>query len=71
MEPKEKSIFRIILGIGFFILSVIWVANKISENQIISAYDWLITGVFALNGVVHFIEGLGFSVDSIFRRSSS
>jgi hypothetical protein len=60
-KTENKSGFRVILGIVFLVISMAWISNKMSENQIISLFDWSFTAIFALNGLVHIIQGLGFT----------
>ncbi|WP_423130150.1 hypothetical protein [Gaoshiqia sp. Z1-71] len=69
LKKEEKSTFRIILGILFFVISIVWVADRIMDDLIIRPFDWLYTGVFALNGVVHTLEGFGFSIASLFGKA--
>ena len=61
IKTENKSVFRVILGLIFFIISIGWIADKIGDNQMISLFDWAFTGIFALNGLVHIIQGLGLS----------
>ena len=61
IKKENKSVFRIILGLIFFAISIGWIADKINDSQIISLFDWAFTGIFALNGLVHITQGLGFS----------
>ena len=69
LKKERKSVFRVILGILFFVISIIWIAVRINDNQIIRPFDWLYTGIFALNGIVHTIEGFGFSIASLFGKA--
>ena len=39
------------------------------DNLIIQPFDWLYTGIFALNGIVHTIEGFGFSIARLFGKA--
>lgn len=66
LKKEKKSVFRIILGILFFAISLYWITDRIVANLIIRPFDWLYTGIFALNGVVHTIEGFGFSIARLF-----
>lgn len=69
LKKDKKSVFRIILGILFFVFSIIWITDRIMDNLTIRAFDWLYTGVFALNGLVHTLEGFGFSIARLFGRA--
>ena len=66
---QKKSVFRIILGIIFLMLSLAWLVNRETNDQIIRPFDWLFLGVFVMNGVVHSIEGLGFSLARLFGKA--
>ena len=61
-KKESKSVPRIILGIIFLVLAIGWLTNKVIDNQSISLFDWGYSGIFALNGLIHVIEGLGFSI---------
>ena len=39
------------------------------HKEVIRPFDWLYSGLFALNGIVHVAEGLGFSIDSLFGKA--
>ncbi len=69
LKKEKKSIFRIILGILFFVISILWITDRIIDNLTIRPFDWLYTGIFALNGVVHTIEGFGFSIARLFGKA--
>jgi hypothetical protein len=58
-SPKEKSIFRIVLGILFFVIAFTWIALRLVDGESIRVFDWIYTLVFALQGFVHTYEGLG------------
>jgi len=57
---QKKSVFRILIGILFFAISIAWIVDKEYNKQIISLLDGLLLGIFVLNGFVHSIEGFGF-----------
>ena len=69
LKKEEKSTFRIILGLLFFVISIVWIADRIMEDLIIRPFDWLYTGIFALNGIVHTLEGFGFSIAGLFGKA--
>lgn len=58
LKKDKKSVFRIILGILFVAISIIWIADKITSDSIIRPFDWLYSGIFMLGGVIHTFEGL-------------
>ena len=61
LKKKKKSLFRVILGILFFLIASAWIITSIIERGIIRPFDWVYFGVFTLNAIVHFFEGLGYS----------
>ncbi len=69
LKKEKKSIFRIVLGVLFFVVSGVWIADKILDNQIIRPFDWCYSGIFALNGIVYSIAGLGFSIAKLFGKA--
>ncbi len=69
LKIEKKSIFRIILGLLFIVISIIWIADKGINKQAIRPFDWAFFGVFLLNGIVHSIEGFGFSFARLFGRA--
>jgi hypothetical protein len=57
------------LGIGFVLITSIWNIIKFIEEESITPFDWVYSGVFMLNGVVHFVEGLGYSSERFFGKA--
>ncbi len=68
-KGNDKSVFRLILGFAFLVISILWIISKISENELIKPFDWLYSIVFALNGVAHIFAGLGTSIERFFGKS--
>jgi len=66
---ERKSLFRIILGIGFFIGAAGWVLSRHIDNQIIKLFDWIFFGTMAINGIFHVVEGFGFSFSKLFGKA--
>lgn len=64
--PTKKSKFRVILGILFVVLSASWIALRIIDDQIIRPFDWIYSGVFALTGLAHALDGFGISFLALF-----
>jgi len=60
LKEKGKSSFRVILGISSVLIASVWIFIRIIGMEIIKPVDWIFFGFFALNGVFHFIEGLGY-----------
>lgn len=69
LKKDKKSVFRIILGILFVAISIIWIADKITSDSIIRPFDWLYSGIFMLGGVIHTFEGFGFSLAKLFGKA--
>ena len=69
LKKDKKSVFRIILGILFFVISIVYITDRIMNNQIIRLFDWFYFGIFALNGILHTFEGFGFSIAKIFGKA--
>lgn len=63
LKNNDKSIFRLILGIAFCVISILWIVARLAENDLIRPFDWFYSGIFALNGVTHIFTGLGTSVE--------
>ena len=61
----KKSVFRIILGLLFLIISFAWIEVRIIEHHGITPFDWIYTVFMTINGIVHTVEGLGFSFASL------
>lgn len=66
---KKKSLFRIILGILLFLCASSWVIIRVIEYGVIRPFDWINFVVFALSGIVHFVEGWGNSFGSFFGKA--
>ena len=66
---RKKSLFRVILGILFFLIASSWIIIRLIDDEIIKPFDWICFGVFALNGVIHCAEGLGYSFESFFGKA--
>lgn len=62
----KKSKFRIIFGILFLIFTVFILIIESIESEYIRPYDWLLLAIFALSGLTHIIEGLGYSLAKLF-----
>jgi len=69
LKRERKSKFRIFIGMLSFVISIIWITIRIMDDLIIRPFDWLYSGLFALNGIVHVFEGFGFSVEKIFGKA--
>jgi hypothetical protein len=63
---RKKSLPRIILGVLCLLLASGWLATSTVLNRL---FDWLYFSAFALNGIVHIVNGLGYSFDSFFGKA--
>jgi hypothetical protein len=66
---QKKSVFRIIMGILFFVISIVWVIDLVINSKTSRPFDWLFFGVFVMNGLIHSIEGFGFSLARLFGKA--
>ena len=66
---SKPSRFRIILGIGFIILSALWIIARRFENIGISLSDWIYSALFLFYGIIYTIEGFGVAFLSLFGKS--
>jgi len=69
LKSKDKSIFRLILGITFFVTSVAWITIKLTENELIKPFDWFFSVIFALNGLAYVLTGFGISIENFFGKA--
>jgi len=66
---SKKSLFRVIFGILFIVFAGSWIIIRLIENESIKLFDWIYFGIFALNGIVHIVEGLGYPFGRFFGRA--
>ena len=69
LKKNKKSLFRIILGILFLVISILWITDRIIDNLTIRPFDWLYTAILLLNGFVSTIDGFGVSIESLFGKA--
>lgn len=69
LKKGKKSVFRIILGISFFVVSISWVVARRMDDGVIKSFDWIYFGVMFLNGIVHTTEGFGFLFMGLFGKA--
>ena len=60
LEKGKKSIFRVGIGILFLVISSGRILERVVCEEVISSFDWIYSGLFALLGILHIIGGLGF-----------
>lgn len=65
LRKEEKSYFRFVLSIIFFVISVSWILLRIRDGQKITLFDWFCSGLFFLNGTIHSIGGFGFQPEAL------
>jgi CheY-like chemotaxis protein len=58
-----------VFGLTFLIIAFFWIFTRINNNETINLFDWFYTAIFGLNGLVHIIAGLGYSIESIFGKA--
>ena len=69
LKEKRKSLLRVVLGILSFLVAIGWMITKIIGKEVVRPFDWVFCGIFALNGIAHFTEGLGYSLESFFGKA--
>ena len=69
LRNEKKSYLRFIIGICFFVMSIIWIALRIKQEQEISLFDWFYFGIFTLNGISHSIGSFGFRIEQLFGKA--
>jgi len=69
LKKPKKSHFRIFLGVLMFLFAIGWIFIIVNENRDITPFDWIYSGIFSLNGVLHLTEGLGYSFESFFGKA--
>ena len=69
LKKNKKSLFRIILGILFLVISILWITDRIIDNLTIRPIDWLYTAILLLNGFVSTIDGFGVSIERLFGKA--
>ena len=65
----EKSKLRIVFGVLMIIFSIIIIPVKEVASEELSFLDWGLVVVFALNGILHITEGIGFSSNKLFGKA--
>ena len=66
---SKPSRLRIFLGIGFLILSGLWIIVRVYENRNIGLIGWGYSALFLLYGIIYTIEGYGVSFQGLFGKS--
>jgi len=66
LDIEKKSTFRVILGIGFLVLSAAWIITKTVQHQNPGFIDWLFISVMIFNGFSHTSGGMGYSLIKLF-----
>ena len=65
LKEKKKSTFRVIIGILFFVISIFWIQNIFKAGHSLEPFDWFYSAILLLNGIVHILGGLGYSVERL------
>lgn len=65
LKVTKKSKFRVIVGVLFLAIAILWITTRFIDNELIRRFDWLYTVLFGLNGVVHILGGMGFSFERL------
>jgi hypothetical protein len=57
LKNIDKSIFRLLLGIFFCAISVLWIIARLADNELIRLFDCFYFGTFVLIGLTHIFAG--------------
>lgn len=57
------------MGILFFVISIIWIVGLVINDNSSRPFDWIFFVLFVLNGLIHSIEGFGFSFSRLFGKA--
>jgi len=68
-KEKKKSVLKMVLGIGLFIVSVAVFIITTIKDVTLKPILWFAYGLLALNGIINFVEGLGFPFESFFGKA--
>ncbi|MFA5974319.1 MAG: hypothetical protein WC780_18365 [Lentimicrobiaceae bacterium] len=69
LKQEKKSVFRIVIGILFILVSIVWAVSRYNNNRVISAVDWFFFGIMVLNGLTHIWGGFGLPLIRVFGES--
>ena len=65
---RKKSILRMAFGIFFFLIAIAGFI-VISYKGTLKLFMWFSYGIFAINGIVQFLEGFGYQFESLFGKA--
>ena len=67
-KETKKSLFRVIGGVLFLLVAIAgFIVISYKENLI--PLMWFFYVIFALNGIFHIVEGLGYRFESLFGKA--
>lgn len=69
LEKNNHSIFRLILGIFFCVISILWITTRLADNELVRLFDWFYSRIFVLLGMTHIFAGLGISIERFFGKA--
>lgn len=69
LKKNDKSIFRLILGIFFWMVSTLWIKGRWTDHEVIRLFDWFYAGIFTLMGFTHFMAGFGIPIGRFFGKA--
>jgi len=67
-KEKKKSLFRVGLGILFFSTAITGIIVNYNKETLIPLM-WFVYVILALSGIVQFVGGLGYPIDSLFGKA--
>ena len=69
LKNTDKSIFRLLFGIFFCAISILWIITRLADNELIRLFDWFYSGSFILIGLTHVFAGRGISIERFFGKA--
>ena len=69
LKYNKRSKFRVFLGLSFLVVAIAWIALKHFNNTEIGLFDWIYSGFFILNALIHIYGGFGYSIEGLIGKS--
>lgn len=69
LKEKQQSKLRLFIGILFFAVSIAWITMKMIENKPIETFDWVYSGIFLLNALIHILGAVGYPFEGLFGKA--
>jgi hypothetical protein len=69
LRNNKKSLPVLILGISSSVISILIIFPKLQEIDLIRVFDWILSGIFAFNGLTFILLGVGTSIERFFGKA--